>query len=322
MDTKKLEIEAESFIQSKLIKYDFHVSKPTFDKKGADLLIIDDIDNKFTKTIRVQCKGRTVVEGDTSIKIPVAYVDENFIVFLYTVNAAKDDLLFVFFSEDILKWKFNNDNYVLRINRDNLSSSQFSKYLFSRDKVDSIRLYLNKAPIKKYTTVLIDQIFLTQAIGKTIRAYEEIYPNREFIAPSHVDAVKSIIAMYNNFGVNGLPINCHLYSYEEFVPSETIVSRIEIDSSTTMKLHREITNQFVSFEMLEHLERLVNTENILLVSNEVLFDDVLQKLSDKGVEVTMVLYSSDDGRNIYAKQKWGDIMYPLAQSIGLAQHEW
>jgi hypothetical protein len=322
MDTKPLEIEAESIVQHKLIKHDFHVSKPTFDKNGADLLIIDDINNKFTKTVRVQCKGRTVGSSATNIKIPVAYVDENFIVFLYTVNEEKEDLLFIFFSEEIREWNINNNHYSLSISSAKLSTDQFSSYLFSPDKVNSIKSYLNKAPIKKYTTVLIDEIFLNKAINKTIAVYQEIYPKRKLIAPSHEEAVARIIEMYNNFGPTGLAINCHLYSYEENILSETKVSRIEVDSNTTAKLHREITDQFVSFEMLEHLERLINTENIILVSNEVLFDVELKKLSDKGVEVTMVLYSSHEGRNIYAKQKWGDIMYPLALAMGLQRHEW
>lgn len=43
MDTKPLETQSESFIQSELIKNGFNVTKPTFDKEGADLLIADNI---------------------------------------------------------------------------------------------------------------------------------------------------------------------------------------------------------------------------------------------------------------------------------------
>lgn len=322
MDTKQLEMQAESFIVHKLIKHGFHVSKPTFDKQGADLLIIDDINNKFTKTIRVQCKGRTIRDSSTNIVIPVAYVEENFLVFLYVVNGGEDDLLFVFFSEDIIQWRTNTNNYALNVSSSKLSSEEFARHLFSLEAVNLMRSYLFNAPIKRYTTVLIDQPFLESAIKRTIEVYEEIYPKRKLNPPLLQDVVKNIIAMYNNFRVSDLTINCHLYSYEENIPSETTVSKITIDSNVTAKLYREITDKFISFEMLDHLERVVNTENIILVSNEVIFDKELQKLSERGVEVTMVLYSSHEGRNIYAEQKWGDIMYPVAKAMGLEQQEW
>lgn len=128
--------------------------------------------------------------------------------------------------------------------------------------------------------------------------------------------------MYDNFKTNDKSINCHIYSYQEDIPAETKASRLSINSHTTAKLYSEITNQFVSFEMLDHLNRLVNSENIILVSNDVLFDKELTLLKEKGVDITMVLYSSHEGRNIYATHKWGDIIYPLAQSMGLHQHEW
>jgi hypothetical protein len=74
--------------------------------------------------------------------------------------------------------------------------------------------------------------------------------------------------------------------------------------------------------MLDHLKRIINSENIILVSNDAIFDSELVSFIEKGVEVTMVLYSSHQGRNIFAENKWGDIMYPLAKSIGLQQYEW
>lgn len=322
MDTKPLEIQAESIIQHELIKYGFQVSKPTFDKEGADLIVIDDIKNKFTKSIRIQCKGRTIGKNTTSIEIPTSYADDNFIVFIYTINENMESNLYVYFYEDILNWKINNGKYVLNISQSKISSGQLSDFSFSKEKAKKIEDEINKSPIKKYTTILIDENYLNEAINKTIKIYQDIYPKRKFLRPSQNEAIKSILSMYDNFKTNDKSINCHIYSYKENVPAETNVSKLSINTQTTAKLHREITDQFVSFEMLDHLNRVINSENIILVSNDVLFDDVLELLKEKGVDVTMVLYSSHEGRNIYATHMWGDIIYPLAQSIGLQKHEW
>lgn len=322
MDTKPLEIQAESIIQSELLKHGFQVSKPTFDKEGADLIIIDDIKNKFTKSLRIQCKGRTISKKTTSVKIPKSYVDDNFILFIYTINEDKESNLFVFFHEDILSWNINNKEYVLSISESNILSGKLSDFTFSTKKAKKIEKIIKKSPIKKYTTVLIDENYLNEAIDKTIEIYKDIQPQRNLSHPSQTDAIKCILSMYDNFKTNDKSINCHIYSYKENVPDETKVSRLNINDNVTAKLHREITDKFVSFEILDHLNRVINSENIILVSNDVLFYDVLESLKEKGVDVTMVLYSSHEGRNIYASHKWGDIIYPLAQSMGLQRNEW
>jgi hypothetical protein len=53
MDNKPLEIEAERLIEYKLIKHGLLVTKPSFDKEGTDLLIIQDISQKITPFIKV-----------------------------------------------------------------------------------------------------------------------------------------------------------------------------------------------------------------------------------------------------------------------------
>lgn len=139
MDTKPLETQAESLIQHELIKHGFQVSKPTFDKEGADLIIIDNIKNKFTKSIRIQCKGRTVGKNTTSIEIPLSYVDDNFIVFIYTINEDKEDNLYVYFYEDILSWKINNEKYVLNISQSKINAGKLSDFSFCKEKVKKLK---------------------------------------------------------------------------------------------------------------------------------------------------------------------------------------
>ena len=102
MDTKPLELEAESLIQHELIKHGFNVTKPTFDKEGADLIIIDELKSKFTKSLRIQCKGRNLNGKSARVEIPVSYVDENFVVFVYLKSKGIGSELYVFFHDEIM----------------------------------------------------------------------------------------------------------------------------------------------------------------------------------------------------------------------------
>ena len=88
MDTKPLEEQAESYIKSELLRFDFNVIKPSFDRDGTDLLIIDGIENKSTHFLKIQCKGRNIDRNGTNVKIPKKYVQENFVLFIYTETSA------------------------------------------------------------------------------------------------------------------------------------------------------------------------------------------------------------------------------------------
>lgn len=322
MDTKPLELEAESLIQHELIKYNFNLVKPTFDKEGADLIIIDDAKSKFTKTLKVQCKGRTLSGNSVRVEIPTTYVDEGFVVFIYIKQENFNNQLFVFFYDDILRWNISGNKYAISISRSQINNNELSYFLFSGDKAKLIRDTLIKSEIKKYTTVLVDLNYLNDAVAKTIEIYKDIYPDRELQKPSFNNAVKCILELYDHFKIEGKSINCHIFSYNEESPLVVTSNKIETDTGYTVKIYREEAEDIVAFEMLDHLHRIVNSENVILVSNDELFDSELELLIDKGVEVTMILYSSRNGRNIYAKNKWGDIVYPLAQAMGLERHEW
>ena len=102
MDNKRLETQAEDFIKSQLSKYDFKVTKPSFDKKGSDLIILDNIDNKYSHFLIVQNKGRTISNSNTNVEIPINYIKNNFILFIYTIDDQKNENLFLFFADDIL----------------------------------------------------------------------------------------------------------------------------------------------------------------------------------------------------------------------------
>ena len=149
MDTKPLEIEAESYIKHELLKYNFKVSKPDFDTEGADLLIVDGIKNKFIHFLKIQCKGRTIKNG-SQIVIPTDYVKKNFVIFLYIKNESYDTSLFTFFYEDIIKWGVRNDNYILNFSANKIKSNDFLKNIFNQKTVEKIREKLRKTKLNNH----------------------------------------------------------------------------------------------------------------------------------------------------------------------------
>ena len=132
IDNKPFEDEAESFIKNKLLRYDFNVAKPTFDILGADLLILDNIDTKYSKVLKIQSKGRTLKSTTNSVKIHESCITDEFIVFLYAiVNEDKvKEYLFTFFKEDIKKWNKNNENYVLSFTAKSILNDSFQSKIF------------------------------------------------------------------------------------------------------------------------------------------------------------------------------------------------
>ncbi len=323
MDTKPLEIEAESFIKHELLKYNFNVTKPDFDTEGADLLIIDSIQNKFTHFLKIQNKGRTLNCG-SHIEIPKKYVEDNFIVFLYVKMKSFETSLFVFFYEDIVEWATRDNKYILSFNENKLQSVDFSKHEFTKGKVEYIKQKLKRSKIKKYTTLIIDGIFLGHAITKTVNLYKEIYPRKQFKYPKLIDIVKNILLMYDNFKTKSKSITCFsFYSSELNTPHETErINKFYTHNDICGNLYIDITDEFVSLEILDKLERTINTENIILVADDPIYESVLNKLKDKYIDITLVMFASHSGRTMFTKHVWGDIAYPIARAIGLDEHEW
>jgi hypothetical protein len=322
MDTKPLEIESESYIQHELIKHDFKVTKPTFDKEGADLLIVDSIKAQYTHFLKIQCKGRTIKSNGSYIDIPKSYVTKNFIVFLYVVDELKESSLFVFFYDDIAKWKVRNDKYVLNFTFSKLKEQYFLDSKFGVDKVALLHKELKESKIKKYTSLLVDKYYLNEAIDKTIEIYKEIYPERIFERPTTYDAIKSILSMYDNFRISEKIINCYIFSSTKDADNIAHNSNIVTDDGVNVKVYTDVTDGIVSFEIQDHLERIINTENVMLASNDMRLEGQLNCLRERGVDVTLILYSTDEGRDIFTKHLWGDIIYSLAAALGLSRYEW
>ena len=326
MDTKPLEVQAENYIKSQLVKFEFKVTKPSFDKKGADLIIIDNIDNGKTRFLLVQSKGRSVKETSTSLKIPMSYIEDNFILFLYTVDYEKNDLLFLFFAEDIRDWHNNNDEYVLNFNHRKIKANYFSEKIFNRKLSEKIQLLLSKTEIKNYTSLIIDGIFLEKSIDKTIQTYSDIWPKKKFIKPDLNSVIENILDSYDKFKTKKKIVNCYLLLSESF----DFEHRININQGNNsfitnngnqVKVFINKTNEIISFEVLEQLNRLINNDNIILVADDQIYQPELETYKNNGKEIIVVMFNEHNGSNMLVKFNWGDIMYPLGISLGLERFE-
>lgn len=334
MDNKPLEIQAESLIQHKLLQLGFRVTKPLFDREGADLIIIQDISTNITPFVKVQCKGRRI-KNSSNVKIPINYVTANFIVFLYLEkNDTKEDSLYVLFEDDIKQWKINQNNFILTISKNFRKQSYFKNIEITKSTTIRIENILLKQAIeqsvKTNDSIIIDGIFLEKAIRETRSIYKSIYPDKQLQKPNIDDFIKNILGYtHAKYKVD---VNCYLiYSYHfsleyfldigeaaQYDPFSEEVSDYVGHDYNLFKLK---TKEIVSFKVEEQLERIINVENVILVADDIAYVPFLETLKEKGVEITLVHNSENSGSRMYHHFKWANIVYPLGLAMGLKQHE-
>ncbi|CAL2074544.1 hypothetical protein [Tenacibaculum sp. 190524A02b] len=326
MDNKPIEEQAENYLKSQLIKFDFNLAKPSFDKYGSDLIIVDKINAEKTRILIVQSKGRTLKnELFSNVKIPKNYVKKNFILFIYTIDETKEESLFVFNSNDIKEWNLKNDNYILNFNKKKILSSYFSEKKFNKNQAQNLIKILKASEIKNYTSIIIDGIFLDKAIKLTREIYLDIWPDKEFIIPSLNDVIKNILDYYDRFQGKKKIVNCYLVnsthfkfqSVEDFNENNTFKTK----TGNQVNIFKTKTENIVAFEVLEQIERLINNDNIILVADDRIYEEELYKHKKNGVEMIMVKLNHNSGGNMYTDFRWGDISYPLGISIGLEKYE-
>ncbi len=148
MDTTKVEYTAEDLIAHVLQRHALLVAKPKFDREGADLLVFAELADGV-KFCRIQCKGRTLINSDTTnIKIPKSYVSPSFVVFLFVDTGVVEDInLYCFFSSDIEQWKTTSKNYVLSISKGSLRK-KLDFYKFDESKIRIIKTVIENAESK------------------------------------------------------------------------------------------------------------------------------------------------------------------------------
>ncbi|WP_368085482.1 hypothetical protein [Vibrio splendidus] len=325
IDNKPLEEEAEFFVKSKLLRYGFNIAKPSFDIKGADLLILDNIDNHYSKILKIQSKGRTLKKTTNSIKIHESYVKDDFIVFLYAIDEENKEQahLCVFFKEDIELWNKSNDNYTLSFTSKSILTDKFQSKIFNKETVIKINEILEKTEVKKYTSVVVDGIFLERIIYKTFNEYDKLYPEKNLQVPSTESVIMNITSMYNRFQSEENVLNFHIYNYNEDVDgSQVVAGNMIISGETENRIYFHETNGFIYKDIEEYFIKIFNLENIIFVADDVIYEPILHELTDKNIDVILVMLSEAGGNNMFTGYKWGAIYYPIAQAMGLGQYEW
>lgn len=301
------------------------VVKPSFDQKGSDLLILDGITGKFSKFLIVQSKGRDITKPN-SVEISVDYVSDQFLCFLYTVDEDKNSALYLFFPDQIRKWPIVDGKYVLQINKKKLSAD-YAENLFTKKHVEQIKAMLAKTEVKKYTTVFVDGIFLEKALQRTIGYYKDIWPDKELKRPDLISIVRNIVSMYAKFGGERKTINCCVFLSESFhleglidIPADN--QSFSLPSGDEVNVFLTKSNNLIAFQILEQLERIINSENIVLVADDITYLNELIEHKEKGADIILVRYHEDDESKMIVGFRWGDVVYPLAASLGLERNEW
>lgn len=323
-DFRPSELQAEYYVQSVLLKAGILNCKPNFDQHGADLLIVDSLESKIPHILNVQCKYRKIAANKSSnIEIPIEYVSDHFLVFAYVVDDQNNDQLFVFFPEDVKSW--NKDERVYRLTLTQNKLPDFANKLFNEQNVQRIRMLLSKQPVKKFTTLVIDGVFLEKVIPEVIELYRDIYPDLGVRDMSLDDVVTQILKCYNRYDKANVPINIALFSskhhnlaglmqygHDAYYKSEHV-------PGATFYIFE--TGEIISFEVVEYLERVINSDNVILVANDISYETPLIALREKGIDITLVTLQEELGGQIFSGTTWGDIVYPLAMALGVPRQD-
>lgn len=321
IDNKPQEDQAESLVKFSLHEAGIKHGKPAFDQQGADLLILDNLDQKFSTILKVQVKYRAIsVEKVNNVTIDISYVTDNFLCFVY-VTGIDQPKLYIFFPEDFKEWHKGEKKYTLQ-----LSAKKMPDYIskvFNNKAVERIEALLLKQPIKKYTSLIIDGIFLRQAIQTMFTIYDDLYPDIRSQKPSLEVVVKQLLVDYNRYPDEQLSIHAHIFISNEF-PLDSLLampkeSFFRSKIAKGVKIHIYNTKDMLLFDVLDHLDRTVNTENVILAANDIGYQGALSQLQKKGVDIILLTVHTDQGRQIYTESRWGDIIYPLARTFGVIQ---
>lgn len=321
-DYKPSELQAENLISHHLLKHKFKLSKPTFDIQGADLLILDSIDNMATKFLKIQSKLRTIGDKKGSeVSIPLEYVTDNFVLFLYLNREDEAEVLYTFFKDDIVNWRIKNNEYKLGLSEN--SVLELRENIFSKKTVDTLKKLLKIQEVKKYTSIIIDGIFLEKAIASTKNLYAEIWPDKTFKKLRLENVVKNLL-IYNQFAVVPENINCIVllsenHGLECVVDMPKNKGYNQYNKKVRFTIYK--SGDIISFQVLEQLERVINAENVLLVADDVIYQNKLDELAERGVDIIMIKEHEDSGSRLFTSFRWGDIAYPLGRSLGLKRYE-
>jgi len=178
---------------------------------------------------------------------------------------------------------------------------------------------------KNKTSVIIDGIFLQQAIDKVIEIYSELKPDRKFIKPDLHSIIVNILDWYDKTKTIKKSINCHLWLSETFNSESRFTIHPTKNSFKTangnpVKVVIEKAG-LIAPELLDQLENQVSIGDVILVADDRIYEPTLNALFAEGYTVTVIMLNERDGSEMITAFNWGDIMYPLGMAMGINRDE-
>jgi hypothetical protein len=197
MDTTHLEYTAEDLIAHKLQRGGLLVAKPKFDRDGADLIALMEVADG-AKFCRIQCKGRTLIKGNSSnVEIPEDYVKGAFWLFLYVDIGDDNPHIYCFSTKEIINnWaltkykKSHKKYYYLSFTQKTVLNRgrhfNFSEFMFTNNKIDQIKETIQKSVSKNE----IEMFRLIKQQQELMKKKDEIYKLRNLINDwNHAEAL-------------------------------------------------------------------------------------------------------------------------------------
>ena len=199
--------------------------------------------------------------------------------------------------------------------------------LFTKERALRIRDLISNTKVKKYTSVFIDGIFLEKAIKKTRTHYSDIWPEKELKQPDLQNVVRNILDQYDLFKSEIKTINCYLYLSKSFYLEGALEmsggnQSFETASGNEVNIFVNKSDNIIAFEIMEQMERVINSENIILVADDITYEQELNEHHSRGEDIIVICFDEDDGGRMIVGFRWGDVVYPIASAMGILRHEW
>jgi len=204
MDTTHIAYTAEDLISYKLQHSGLLVAKPKFDREGADLLVLMNVENG-AKFCRVQCKGRSLLKlkSKSHVKVPKSYIQGAFILILFIDDGNENETnLFCFSPNDIKKrWKLktlrnsDGDFYSLSFSKttfkDVKRKGNLMEYYLSNHKIEEIKNIIRQADINKE---FMQMVTLLKNQKDLIKLQKEKHKLEGIINEiKHIEEIKNIL---------------------------------------------------------------------------------------------------------------------------------
>jgi hypothetical protein len=218
-----------------------------------------------------------------------------------------------------------------------------TKYASAKPRIDyigTLKLY--------YSSVIIDCIFINDAILETKKFYSELYPEKNLQIPNIYIIINELLKWSklksdskifcylirpnkNLYDLPGIVYPEELDENSEF-SDEYVNCSLGENPANTEEEHQFIvndfeTNDFVWAEVESLVYRFANVEEVLLVAHDKAYSYLFKQMEQKGIKITWARYQFGfkTGFNhsdmYYYPLKWVNIMSVIANVMGLESHE-